>query len=361
MTQPEPRDRSAAADPALHDRYANAVLGSAAGDAWGYQVEFVPYDRIDPRPYPRPAGVWRISDDTQMLLATHRALHRARDPHDVDEVAAALIAEYTIWLHDPDNDRAPGIACQTSLRTLEQGGSWDDGSPENSAGCGGVMRQLPAAFLPSVVRRGVSVLQTVVTHRHPKAVVSALLLSDAITAAVAGRSGDLVSAADARLAELERGMPEDWRGDAHLMVVLARITDDPHRFLLDGLEDRYQGRPTMREAFTAAARRREAARDDEGWTGDPCAGIGEGWDAATATALALLVADRAADRDDPVGAMAWAATSNGDSDSIAAVAGAVMGASMPAAGAWVSAGLEPRFEARYERELADACAEGPAA
>ena len=178
---------------------------------------------------------------------------------------------------------------------------------------------------------------------------------------MAGRSGDLVSAADARLAELERGMPEDWRRDAHLMAVLARITDDPHRFLRDGLEDRYQGRPTMREVFTAAARRREAARGDEGWTGDPCAGIGEGWDAATATALALLVADRAADRDDPVGAMAWAATSNGDSDSIAAVAGAVMGASMPAAGAWVSAGLEPRFEARYERELADACAEGPAA
>ena len=341
-------------------RYANALVGSAAGDAWGYQVEFRSYESIDPRPYPRPAGTWRISDDTQMLLATHRALHRAGDLSDVDGVAAALVSSYVEWTHDPDNDRAPGIACMTSLAALERGGTWDGGAPEESGGCGGVMRQAPASFLPDQVRRGVSVLQTVVTHHHPKAVLSALLLCDALTDARDGRTGGHVATAVDRLAELEKDVPAQWRDDAHLGTVLSRITDDPHGYLLHGAHERHPGAPTMVEAFTAAAERVDSIPADAGWEGDPCAGVGEGWDAATAVALAAMVADRAAATGDPVGALAWAATSNGDSDSIAAIGGALVGAAMPDPDAWARAGLDPRFEDRYEREIAEACVQGPA-
>lgn len=88
--------------------------------------------------------------------------------------------------------------------------------------------------------------------------------------------------------------------------------------------------------------------------GDPCAAVGEGWESASAVALGLLVADLAtsADGDDgapltgPV-ALGWAATSNGDSDSIACIAGAVIGAAHIVPDYWKRAGLVPEFELRY--------------
>ena len=65
-----------------------------------------------------------------------------------------------------------------------------------------------------------------------------------------------------------------------------------------------------------------AAPDDGG---DPCLVTGAGWIAEEALATALLCAVRHAG--DPVTALARAATTSGDSDSIACLTGAVLGAS----------------------------------
>ncbi|HJC60196.1 MAG TPA: hypothetical protein H9755_07695, partial [Candidatus Dietzia intestinigallinarum] len=46
----------------------------------------------------------------------------------------------------------------------------------------------------------------------------------------------------------------------------------------------------MDDAFAAANHKASSNASTTGWLGDPCAGIGEGWDAATATALGLLAA-----------------------------------------------------------------------
>ena len=48
--------------------------------------------------------------------------------------------------------------------------------------------------------------------------------------------------------------------------------------------------PTLDDVFAAASHKASSSASTTGWLGDPCAGIGEGWDAATATALGLLAA-----------------------------------------------------------------------
>ena len=117
----------------------------------------------------------------------------------------------------------------------------------------------------------------------------------------------------------------------------------------------------MEQAFTAAAERLAIDTHSTGWTGDPCAGIGEGWDAATATALGMLAADLHRNgRLNPVDAIAWAATSNGDSDSIATLAGALIGASSSDPGFWGDHQLGLCLEPRYADEIDNAALQGPA-
>jgi ADP-ribosylglycohydrolase len=51
--------------PTSADRYRNAMTGLAAGDAWGYQVEFVRYADMPGYPVAPPPGTWIVSDDTK--------------------------------------------------------------------------------------------------------------------------------------------------------------------------------------------------------------------------------------------------------------------------------------------------------
>lgn len=350
-------------DGSLRHRYANAVLGCAAGDAWGFQVEFHSYAEMTPRPVPPPGGTWVISDDTQMTLATHEALYDVEDPGDLPAVVDAFIGRYLAWSHDPDNDRAPGTTCMGALAAIESGLAWNDGGARSSAGCGAVMRQTPTAFTPRPLRRALCVLQGAVTHLHPKALLTSLLLCDAYSRAIDDRGGLLTQAVE-RLHDLERALPTEWAEDARLMSAMTLATGgEPGSYLqraLTGEVHRGTEHPSPTEIFTRALRQVEAVRDADVLDCDPCAAVGQGWDAVTATALALSVADVAAHRGDPVEALAWAATSNGDSDSIAAIGGALIGAADPTPGLWSRHGLEVRLEDRYAAAVAEACARGPA-
>lgn len=73
----------------------------------------------------------------------------------------------------------------------------------------------------------------------------------------------------------------------------------------------------------AALDRLDAALSGPDDGGDPCLATGDGWIAEQALATALLCALR--HPDDPVSALARAATTAGDSDSIAALTGALLG------------------------------------
>ena len=85
------------------------------------------------------------------------------------------------------------------------------------------------------------------------------------------------------------------------------------------------------------------------WADDPCASAGEGWRAQETVATALLCVD--ALPDDPIDALRRATVTNGDSDSIAAVAGAILGALHrdPWPDEWAD-----RLEPRYREWIAEA-------
>ncbi|MDV7088190.1 ADP-ribosylglycohydrolase family protein [Rhodococcus opacus] len=351
---------TAGSDTALLARYANALIGLAAGDAWGYQVEFTSYAQMPAYPVAPPSGRWWVSDDTQMTLALHRALADVTDFGDIETVTDAITRQFLLWQVDPDNTRAPGRTCMTSLHNLRAGARWydTDGAVE-SAGCGAVMRLVPTAFAPDPYWLGLTALQAGITHKHPRAVVPALLLADATRHAPEYR-GRFLEHALTVAAQIYHGT-STWTTDPYLREVLAPITGDVSSYLVDGLDD------GTADILTAATARLEQLRHlPPAEFGDPCVGIGEGWESASAVALALLVADLATTGNDAAaaltgpGALAWASTSNGDSDSIACIAGGLIGSAHPEHGYWAAMGLAPTFEPRYAEEILVAASQLPA-
>lgn len=340
---------------ATQARYRNALIGLAAGDAWGYQVEFRKYDRMPAYPVPAPKKVWKISDDTQMTLALHDALvDAAGQLDDVDVLTKAITARFLEWQVDRDNNRAPGATCMGSLARLRAGAQWHDADGARvRPGCGAVMRLAPAALCPDEVWLGVTALQAAITHKHPRAIASALVLGDAIRSATTVRGHFLEHAISAAMSVLSGQSP--WLRDEFLRHVLSPMTADVAGMLATGVKDVLLD--ALLDAFSV---KQELFTLTPNVYGDPCVGIGEGWESGSATAVGLLVADMATapgNRRAPLNgrdALAWASTSNGDSDSIASIAGAVIGAAHTGDRYWAGTKLNPRFEPRYAKALRNA-------
>lgn len=127
-------------------------------------------------PVPAPVGVWMVSDDTQMTPALHDALVEVTAFDNIPAVTDSIVRHLIKWELDPDNFRAPGLTCMGSLANLRGGANWyDAGGARKSAGCGAVMRLVHAAFAPEPSFSGGEI-----THKHPRAIVPALLLADAV-------------------------------------------------------------------------------------------------------------------------------------------------------------------------------------
>lgn len=356
--------------PTEADRYRNSLVGLAAGDAWGYQVEFIAHNKMKSYPVPAPAHTWRVSDDTQMAIAVNDALADLADDDmgDLDTVDTALAERFLDWYHDPDNNRAPGNTCLTSLRNLKSGHAWH--TPRGAIarrGCGAVMRVAPTAFLADEYWAAMAALQALITHKHPAAVASALIVADAIRHANS-RAGSFVRAALGTINAIYDGT-HPWLSDAYLGDVIAPVlregktgTKSVQQYLIEGIEDAgHKGSESLLGALIAADDVQRRYREMSAaliLRHDPCAGVGQGWNSPSAAALALLVADLATTGAlTPSEALGWAATSNGDSDSIAAVAGAIIGATSSNSDFWAAYGVTPSFEARYARAIENAPAE----
>lgn len=149
------------------DKIKGSLVGGGAGDALGYEVEFISANSIFAeygpegiQDYELYMGEARISDDTQMTLFTAEGLKLW------DEYGRKFTPQHYIWLAYKDwyhmqrghlkpiekytwlwkvpemsASRAPGNACMNSLSKRE-GGSVDE-PINNSKGCGGVMRVAP--------------------------------------------------------------------------------------------------------------------------------------------------------------------------------------------------------------------------
>ena len=162
------------------DRITGSILGGAIGDALAgpYEGAIRPVT-IDHK------GEWRLSDDTQLTLATCEAISNS---HQVDP--AIISSTFVQWYR---NSLLTGLGASTSkaLSELNVGGHWAlvGRKGEMAAGNGAAMRIAPLAFcLNPQEPAGRQVIRDVcrITHHNEEAYAGALAILLAIRAAYLG-------------------------------------------------------------------------------------------------------------------------------------------------------------------------------
>ena len=329
-------------------RVRGCLLGGALGDALGKPVEFSSAPAIaeeyGPAGITDPPDPALLTDDTQMTLFTAEGLIRAsvrRREMGFSYPSTVVWHAYLRWLSTQgvpadqigaatsDNTeghtggwlvelpalhhrRAPGKTCLSALQSGRMGTVTE---PINdSKGCGGVMRAAPAGLCRPTGAFALGRDVAAITHGHP--------------------AGYDAAGALALLIERLAG------GDSLQWAV--RITT---QLLASEVED-----PLVKDALGQAVKAAERKPGDA----RTLAGLGEGWVAEEALAIAVYCAlsHPRPDPDEFSAALRLATNHGGDSDSTAALTGNILGAAhgaevLPAA--WLG-----RLELRTEmNQLAD--------
>lgn len=264
------------------------LFGLALGDALGAPTEFLKLPAIK-RKYgasgiQSPPEFARYTDDTQMTLALTEALLEVSLDAFIDEQMAAVGRWFILWLNSDQTGRAPGSACLKGVKRFAEGTPWRESGLLNSKGCGSAMRVAPIGYLyqhDESRLRELAQASSVITHRHPAAVAASI--------------------AGAYLVKLALdGIPP-----ADFMRLILAFTE--------GISDEFDA-AVLRIGHVLGWTNEEAALDH----------IGQGWTGEEAIALALYCVLRYPD--DYAACVRRAANTNGDSDSIACIAGGISAA-----------------------------------
>lgn len=140
----------------MEDKFLGCIYGLAIGDALGYPNEFIKLDQILQKNQGRgtldfewsthPPGSY--TDDTQMSLAIANALLQSDIAHySMDEIMSHVASEFVKWYKDKENCRAPGRTCLSSCACLAKGMHWRDSGDRSSKGCGTAMRTAPIGLV----------------------------------------------------------------------------------------------------------------------------------------------------------------------------------------------------------------------
>lgn len=300
MTQP-PRAFTPCpvAEIAPHARkVAGAVFGAAIGDAMGHPVEFMSVDEIRTRL--GPSGVQRFelywetdgrrfapfTDDTQMAEAVLSSLLAGRAAgDDLDGTMRRMAGAFIAWARSPQGGhRAPGNACLAGCRALERGAPWSQAGAADAGGCGSVMRAYPfgLVFVDDLGRAEAwAVAHSRLTHGAPIALAACAAMS--VGTALSLRSTPLDATLEA------------------MIVAAARYERGTSRMIQEAVDEARAG---IEPSITLDRLR--------------------GWAAHEAIAAAAYVLAR--HPDDARAAILEGANTSGDSDSIATLAGALVGA-----------------------------------
>lgn len=276
------------------ERFEGCMLGLAIGDALGFPTEFLSLPQIRARYGPEgvadfasrgalPPGSY--SDDTQMSLAVARGLIAAGEHlDDAERVIQCICGEFVVWLDtealaDP---RAPGRTCIEGCRRLEQGVPWRESGVCASKGCGAAMRSAPIGLVyhdrPALLRE-VAYGASVCTHAHPTGVAAGIATAYLTALALVGDVGDMVG----KLLEFVGDVSDEFNDKMRQVESVLQLEPD--------------------DAFAVLG---------EGWVGEE----------AVAGALYCFLRTPA----DFAAAVLTGANTQGDSDSIACIAGAFSGA-----------------------------------
>lgn len=224
--------------PQTHQDYVyGAVIGAALGDALGRPVEFISSQAAIRQRYPdqltnfadfKRQDFWVLdhqtraayTDDTQMALCVLEVFTKyleAFNQHDFSQqikykAMSDLARRFVEWSLDPDGglcaDRAPGRTCLRGCKELKELSSAAPGNLSDSwweraqlhperieieGGSGGVMRVWPIGLVLAYPDRGLdqtdlieyfAVSQSKMTHRHPKSLAASAAIAVGIFKAV---------------------------------------------------------------------------------------------------------------------------------------------------------------------------------
>lgn len=317
------------------DSIRGCLMAGAAGDALGYEVEFVSRGRILNRFGERGITMFvlddndkaLVSDDTQMTLFTAngiligvtRGAMRGIGGRPEDYVGYAyqdwFLTQTDIrrmgyrhtWLRDlPEMAyrRAPGTTCLNACESMISGNFVEN----NSKGCGGIMRVAPMALFDAAFvsryNRGYSMKELAeaggeiaeCTHKHPLGFLPASLLTILIYKVVP--------------MSVNQVKEEIW----HIVTETLDMLDVIY-------EDKYEEyKSYLRELSEKAVRLAQSGISDA----DAIRQLGEGWVAEETWAIALYCVLRHLDSVED--AIIAAVNHDGDSDSTGSVCGNIMGA-----------------------------------
>ena len=299
------------------------LFGLAYGDALGKPTEFLTVAEIQDRygpggPRELEGDPALVTDDTQMTLAVGWALRDAPSPRP-ELLEPVLRARFLAWAASPDNKRAPGMTCLRACAELSVGVRWQRATVAGSKGCGANMRVAPVGLVAEYdldTLAGVAQLQAGLTHGHPTALAASELTAYTVRVLRDGAElRDLPRLLRSRCHDQYMLYRHEWLGDLWQLPGI----DSPSGYIRRGWEECLHALDRLDVALTLG---------DDGQ--DPCRITGAGWVAEEAMATALLCAMLHAD--DPLTALARAASTSGDSDSIACLTGAFLGVAhgMPA-------------------------------
>ena len=307
----------------ITDKIRGCLIAGAAGDALGYEVEFMCRRAILSRFGEEgirkfaldDKGKALISDDTQMTLFTASGLLSAEAQG--KEPIYAITRAYIDWYYtqtpklrkktickisaipELNRLRAPGNTCLSALESIARGKE----PLNNSKGCGGIMRVAPIALFAakreeyndSAVAR-LAAEASEVTHQHPLGFLPSALFSLLIY----------------KLLPLTPAQAECEIGNivAESFAVLDNIY--PNRY---EAEKEYLKEITQKAIELAHSTTPDA---------DAILQLGEGWVAEETWAIALYCAIRHIGSVEE--AIAASVNHDGDSDSTGSVCGNIMGA-----------------------------------
>ncbi|WP_299458730.1 ADP-ribosylglycohydrolase family protein [uncultured Microscilla sp.] len=301
---------------ARQSRVKGAIYGMAVGDGLGAPAEFLTLDEIKAKRLPNgffhasDASI-KITDDTQMALAVGQALRES------EEYVPAILEQnlrkrFVQWLNDPENNRAPGMTCLTSCERLEKGMPWQQATNKGSKGCGANMRVLPVGLLRVSMDSlsKIAQFQAALTHAHPTALAAAEFTAVAIRKLLEGvKPANLIDVLMAHAQQQSYVYHEAYLGQ----IWDRPPFDSPAAFSSAGWQ----------ECLNQVQLVKQGLQNFDPNT-DPCIIAGAGWTAEESFATALYCFLSAPD--DPVKVLQRAVCTSGDSDSIACLAGGLVGA-----------------------------------
>lgn len=151
------------------------IYGLAIGDALGRLTEFMTLSEI--KSTYGQAGIEDLpdrplfTDDTQMSIAMAEALISAGD-REIEAIMGAVKDEFIKWYHSPENNRSPGNTCLAGVSNLERGSHWTESGIAESKGCGSAMWAAAIGYVyqnePEKLRK-VAHAAGICTHGHPTA------------------------------------------------------------------------------------------------------------------------------------------------------------------------------------------------